>query len=130
MNHEKKRKARVSISMDPDMWKDLQNLANEIDGESVSGIIEECVKWWVLNYKLAKAPHLVSKLDELEFKLGKAERDRQLEMENGTYGGELEEEICEYQIDIAKERRDLEIAKYLEMKDKSKQPKIRQKGKS
>ncbi len=110
----RKPKIKVGISIDPDLWDSVVELADLRERGGVSGVVIDCIRWALISIKQIEAPELVSELENLECQLARLKWRRQQEMLKGEYGGEYENDIALAEHEIKEEKRRIALEKEIE----------------
>jgi len=120
MAHDRQRRARVSITLPPDLWQEIQDTAAQIEGDTPSTIIETIVRRSLTPYKLQRKPEIVGVLERARFNLAAAKRERERQIREEEYDGDIEEEIKQYQLEILEELERQEVERLMNEQSRKK----------
>ena len=111
----RKPKIKVGISIDPDLWDSVVELADLRERGGVSGVVIDCIRRSLIPLKESEAPDLVSRLESLEHQLRELEWKRYRDVVQGSYTpGDYRDEMAFLEAEIAEEKREIAIEKQIE----------------
>lgn len=101
-------KKKTAVSIDAKLYDKIVAYADGTERRGgVSGVMEDCVRYWFVSLIEAETPGYVTRLESLNNQLAQLEWKRKAWALQGEYSGQLDEEIESLKNEIGREETEL-----------------------